>query len=140
MANLSYVNIFCRDVVKLSAFYIKTFGFKEIKEIRSPIFRGVDTGKSAIGFNALAVYELLEIKKYSKTTGAKFLLNFDARSMAEVDKLSQKASKYGANIIKMPYRTYYHWYQSVLVDPEKNIFRINKILPAKDRSQAPKIK
>ena len=138
MANLSYVNIFCKDIIKLSNFYIKTFNFKEIKEIRSPIFRGVDTGKSAIGFNAMAVYNLLDIKKFSKTTGAKFLLNFDARSMNEVDVLTQKAKKNGGKIIKSPYRTYYHWYQSVIIDPEKNIFRINKVLPAKDRSQAPK--
>ena len=93
MAKLSYVNVFCRDIIKLSNFYIKTFNFKEIKEIRSPIFRGVDTGKSAIGFNALAVYDLLEIKKFSKTSGAKFLLNFDARSMSEVDLLTKKAKK-----------------------------------------------
>ena len=138
MANLSYVNVFCKDIIKLSNFYIKTFNFKEIKEIRSPIFRGVDTGKSAIGFNAMAVYNLLDIKKFSKTTGAKFLLNFDARSMKEVDILTQRAKKNGAQIIKQPYRTYYHWYQSVIIDPEKNIFRINKVLPAKDRSQAPK--
>ena len=93
MANLSYVNVFCKDIIKLSNFYIKTFNFKEIKEIRSPIFRGVDTGKSAIGFNAMAVYNLLDIKKFSKTNGAKFLLNFDARSMKEVDILTQRAKK-----------------------------------------------
>ena len=34
----------------------------------------------------------------------------------------------GARLIKEPYRTYYNWYQSVLLDPEENAFRINKML------------
>ena len=49
---LSYVNIFARDIVALSQFYIDVFGFTEIEKIRSPIFRGLDTGQSSIGFNA----------------------------------------------------------------------------------------
>ena len=31
----------------------------------------------------------------------------------------------GATLIKPPYVTYYNWYQSVLLDPEGNVFRIN---------------
>ncbi len=31
----------------------------------------------------------------------------------------------GATLIKEPYVTYYNWYQSVLLDPEGNVFRIN---------------
>ena len=34
----------------------------------------------------------------------------------------------GARLIKEPYQTYYNWYQSVLLDPEDNVFRINKML------------
>jgi len=31
----------------------------------------------------------------------------------------------GATLVKPPYVTYYNWYQSVLLDPEGNVFRIN---------------
>ncbi len=43
MNTLSYVNIFSADIVALGNFYRDIFGFKEIE---SPIFRGLDTGKS----------------------------------------------------------------------------------------------
>ena len=50
MPSLSYVNVFAQNVVALSGFYQRVFGFPEIEAIRSPIFRGLDTGKTAIGF------------------------------------------------------------------------------------------
>ncbi len=128
MANLSYVNVFARDVRKLSKFYMDVFEFEEEKSFRSPIFRGIRTPKTHIGFNALEAYELLGLDKHANPKGIKFLLNFDARSMKEVDQLVAKAKKRGATLIKKPYKTYYNWYQAVLLDPEGNCFRINKVL------------
>jgi predicted lactoylglutathione lyase len=128
MAELSYVNIFARDIEALSRFYIDLFGFAEIPEIRSPIFRGVSTGKSCIGFNALDAYSLLKLDAYSETKGVKFLLNIDVDTAEEVGRLAPIAVARGATLIKEPYKTYYNWYQSVLLDPEGNVFRINKML------------
>jgi len=128
MAHLSYVNVFARDVVALSGFYMKVFGFPEIEEIRSPIFRGLDTGKSSLGFNALDAYDLLKLSEYSDTRGVKFLLNIDVDSKEEVDSMVPVAVAAGATLIKAPYETYYHWYQAVLLDPEGNVFRINHML------------
>ena len=128
MAHLSYVNVFARDVVALSGFYMKVFGFTEIEAIRSPIFRGVDTGKSSLGFNALDAYELLHLSEYSDTRGVKFLLNIDVDSKDEVDRMVPVALAAGATLIKPPYETYYHWYQAVLLDPEQNVFRINYMM------------
>lgn len=125
MAYLSYVNIFAKDVVALSGFYQRVFGFPEIEAIRSPIFRGLDTGKSSLGFNALDAYDLLQLSEFSDTHGIKFLLNIDVDSQAEVDRMVPVAVDAGATLIKAPYVTYYHWYQSVLLDPEGNVFRIN---------------
>jgi hypothetical protein len=127
-AHLSYVNVFARDVVALSGFYQKVFGFAEIESIRSPIFRGLDTGKSSLGFNALDAYKLLELDEFSQTEGVKFLLNFDVASTAEVDRMVPVAVQSGARLIKPPYKTYYNWYQAVLLDPEGNVFRINHML------------
>jgi uncharacterized glyoxalase superfamily protein PhnB len=130
MAHLSYVNVFARDVVALSGFYQQVFGFAEIEAIRSPIFRGLDTGKSCLGFNAPEAYELLHLQEFSNPSGVKFLLNIDVDSMAEVDAMVPMALAAGARLIKAPYKTYYNWYQAVLLDPEENVFRINYMLPA----------
>ncbi len=125
---LSYVNIFSKDIVKLSGFYRDVFGFEEILEIRSPIFVGLRTGQSCLGFNAQDAYDLLKLSDYANPTGVKFLLNFDVDSSSEVDRMTPLAVSYGARLIKEPYQTYYNWYQSVLFDPEDNVFRINKML------------
>jgi hypothetical protein len=127
-ATLSYVNVFARDVVALSGFYMKVFGFTEIEAIRSPIFRGVDTGKSCLGFNAPDAYKLLHLSEYSQTRGVKFLLNIDVDDKAEVDRMVPVAVAAGATLVKPPYETYYHWYQAVLLDPEQNVFRINYMM------------
>ncbi len=128
MAHLSYVNVFAKDVVALSGFYQRVFGFAEIEAIRSPIFRGLDTGKSSLGFNALDAYDLLKLSEYSDTKGIKFLLNIDVDSKEDVDRMVPVALEAGAKLIKEPYVTYYNWYQAVLLDPEGNVFRINYMM------------
>src|ERR1700712_2185358 len=128
MAHLSYVNVFAKDVVALSGFYQRVFGFPEIGAIRSPIFRGLDTGKSSLGFNALDAYELLHLAEFSDTRGIKFLLNIDVDSKDDVDRMGPVAVDGGATLIKPPYVTYYDWYQAVLLDPEGNVFRINYMM------------
>lgn len=125
---LSYVNIFSKDVVKLSGFYRDVFGFEEIEEIRSPIFVGLRTGQSNLGFNAQDAYDLLQLSEFKDPTGVNFLLNFDVESVEDVDRMTPLAVELGARLIKPPYKTYYNWYQSVLLDPEENVFRINKML------------
>ena len=131
MTTMPYVNIFTKDIKKLSKFYIDVFDFEEDVALRSPIFRGIRTSKSYFGFNAPEAYGLLNLADKANTKGAKFFLNFDVRSMKEVDRLVALAVKRGAKIVKDPYRTYYNWYQAVLTDPEGNLFRINKRLPGK---------
>lgn len=128
MPSLSYVNVFAQDVVALSGFYQRVFAFPEIEAIRSPIFRGLDTGKTAIGFNAPEAYELLGLGEFADSRGCRFLLNLEVDSRAEVDRLVPVAEAAGARLVKAPYETYYHWYQAVLLDPEGNVFRINHML------------
>ncbi|KQS75347.1 glyoxalase [Rhizobium sp. Leaf384] len=126
--NLSYVNVFTKDIVSLSGFYRDLFGFEEIPEIRSPIFVGLTTGQSCLGFNAQDAYDLLGLGEFSGPTGIKFLLNIDVDQPEDVDRLVPVAVSMGARLIKPPYKTYYNWYQAVLLDPEGNVFRINKML------------
>ncbi len=128
MPTLSYVNIFARDIVALSGFYRELFGFVEIPAIRSPIFVGLDTGKSCLGFNAPDAYGLLKLDDYANPTGVKFLLNIDVDGRDDVDRMVPIALEAGATLIKSPYVTYYNWYQAVLLDPEQNVFRINHMM------------
>ncbi|TCM52769.1 hypothetical protein C8J36_108214 [Rhizobium sp. PP-F2F-G48] len=126
--NLSYVNIFTQNIVSLSGFYRDLFGFEEIPEIRSPIFVGLKTGQTCLGFNAQDAYDLLGLGELAGPTGVKFLLNIDVDQPEDVDRLVPVAVSMGAQLIKPPYKTYYNWYQAVLLDPEGNVFRINKML------------
>ncbi|EGD60756.1 hypothetical protein Y88_1837 [Novosphingobium nitrogenifigens DSM 19370] len=124
-ATLSYVNVFAADIEGLSGFYRRVFDFAEIPEIRSPIFIGLATGQSNIGFNALDAYGLLQLDAYAPASGVKFLLNIDVADRAAVEERTAAAVGEGATLVKPPYETYYGWYQSVLLDPEGNVFRIN---------------
>lgn len=128
MANLSYVNVFVRDLQALPDFYRDVFGFTEIDAIRSPIFRALDTGKSNIGFNAHDAYKMLLLDEYSDTKGVKFMLNFEVDSAGEVDRLIPVAVSKGATLVQAAHKTYYNWYQAVFFDPEGNVFRINHTL------------
>ena len=125
MAELGYLNIFADNVVKLAGFYADVFGFEEILASRTPIFRGLKTDKANIGFNADEAYELLNLKKSNDRSGNRSFVTFDVDSVEEVDRLTPIAVEKGATLLKAPFTTYYGWYQSVLLDPEGNAFRIN---------------
>ena len=125
MPHLAYVNVFAQDIEGLSAFYASVFGFAEVIESRSPIFRLLDTGRSGIGFNAPEAYGLLDLTDRAKATGTRFMLTIDVDGPPDVDALIPAAVARGASVIKSPYETYYGTRQAVLADPEGNVFRIN---------------
>jgi hypothetical protein len=126
-ATLSYVNVFCADVERLAGFYRDLFGLAEIAEVRSPIFIGLETGKTRIGFNAPAAYDLLGLTAPAPDAGVKLLLTFEVATRAEVDRLTALATASGARLAKPATLTYYGAYQSVLFDPEGNVLRINAL-------------
>lgn len=132
---LNWINIFARNLIDLPKFYCELFELTEIDYMRNSVFRGFDTGASALGFLAPDVYDILELDS-PHDVGVGFLLNFEAASVEQVDALIAKAVATGATLVKEPYHTHYGWYQAVLSDPEGNIFRINKILthPAENGS------
>lgn len=125
MPHLAYVNVFAENIERLSAFYATVFGFREVIESRSPIFRLLDTGRSGIGFNAPEAYELLGLADRAEARGMRFMLTIDVDRPSDVDALVSVAEANGAHLIKPPYETYYGTYQAVLSDPEDNVFRIN---------------
>ena len=128
MATLSWTNVFTKDLDALPEFYLDVFGFSEIPEMRNPVFRGIATGRSNIGFMAPEVYGILQLDDKAETSGAAFLLNIEVDSTDEVDRLTTVAIEHGATLRKAAATTSYGWYQAVLTDPEDNVVRINKVV------------
>ena len=125
MTVLSSVNIFTRNLDALVAFYAELFGLIEKTELRSPIYRALDAGGAMIGFNGFEAYKLLKLEDFSEASGVKSLLTFEVSGAEEVARISHEAIQRGAKMIKEPYDTAYGSRQSVLFDPEGNVFRIN---------------
>jgi uncharacterized glyoxalase superfamily protein PhnB len=126
-ARLAYVNILARDIEALSAFYMETFGFAEIAEFRSPIYRCLDAGGLELGFNAPLAYELLNIAHADDGAAHAIstYITFETQSAEALDDIRQTAVARGATVLKPPYDTYYNARQCVLADPEGNVFRLN---------------
>jgi predicted enzyme related to lactoylglutathione lyase len=125
---LSWSNLFVADLETLPAFYMGVFGFEEIPEMSNPYFRGLATGRTAIGFMSPAVYGVLQLDEFAGSDGVRSLLNFEVESTDEVDRLVGVAAEHGAKLVKDAAMTSYGWYQAVLLDPEGNVFRINKVV------------
>lgn len=125
---MTWVNLFTKDLDALPEFYMDVFGFTEIPEMRNPVFRGLDTGRSALGFMAPDVYGILQLDGHEDDDGIKVLLNVDVGTVEDVDGLTPRAVERGATLVKAPAMTSYGWYQAALLDPEGNLFRINKVV------------
>jgi Glyoxalase-like domain len=124
MADLGYLNMFAHDIQNQASFYADLFQLEEIRESRSPIFRGLRTGKANLGFNAHHAYTL-NLQNLACSSGVRSFATFNVDKPTEVDRLTPIAVAKGAVLRKAPFTTYYGWYQSVLLDPEGNAFRIN---------------
>ncbi len=133
-ARLAYVNLFARDIERLSGFYLTLFGFTEIVGHRSPIYRCIDAGGIELGFNASKAYELLDLSRRQPegpVSPVTAYFTFEVASVELVDQLAARAVELGGAIVKPPYSTYYNAHQVVLADPEHNVFRINHRIGAR---------
>ena len=78
------------------------------------------------------------MKRYRNARGIKVFINVEAGSKRELEAITAKALSKGGRLIKAPYITYYNFYQVVLLDPEGNVFRVNRVLPAPRKKRAKK--
>lgn len=125
-ARLAYANILAEDVEALSRFYSDLFGFPEIKGHRSPIYRCLDAGGIELGFNAPLARGLLNLDEPSgHCPQTSVFLTFEAQASGDIERLVEHAVELGGRLIKQPYDTYYNARQSILADPEGNVFRVN---------------
>ena len=123
--SISLASFISADFVALFEFYSSTFALPEVTELRSDIFRGADASGVTIGFSAPVVYEMLNIQEWAEPKGTSQYLTFECESDGAVSATTDTAIANGARLLHDPYETYYGAFQSVLADPDGNVFRIN---------------
>lgn len=122
---ISVASFISKDFVGLFQYYSDLFGLTEIPEMHSDIFRGADLDGVMLGFSSAAVYDMLNISEWRDYQGTNQYLTFECETDEEVTALSEKAVALGGRLLHEPYRTYYGAWQSVLADPQNNVFRLN---------------
>ncbi len=122
---ISLASYVCDDFVGLFDFYTTVFDLPEVVELRSDIFRGADVDGVTLGFSAPVVYEMLNMSEWAESKGTKQYLTFEVESDADLLDRTDRAVASGARLLHDPYETYYGAFQSVLCDPDGNVFRIN---------------
>jgi uncharacterized glyoxalase superfamily protein PhnB len=123
--SISLASFISADFVRLFEFYSSTFDLPEVTELHSEIFRGADVNGLTLGFSAPVVYEMLNIQEWAEPKGTTQYLTFELPSDEEVTAVTDRAVANGARLLHDPYETYYGAWQSVLADPDGNVFRIN---------------
>ncbi len=123
--SISLASFISSDFVGLFEFYSTTFDLPEVEELHSEIFRGADVGGLTLGFSAPVVYQMLHIDEWADAKGTTQYLTFELPSDEEVTAATERAIANGARLLHEPYETYYNAWQSVLADPDGNVFRIN---------------
>ena len=122
---ISLASFVSADFVALFEFYSTTFELPEVESLRSDIFRGADASGVTIGFSAPVVYEMLHIEEWADAKGTTQYLTFECETDDAVSAATERAVANGARLLHDPYETYYGAFQSVLADPDGNVFRIN---------------
>ncbi len=122
-------SLFCYDMTAQVGFYQALLNLPEATSSRSPVYRCIQTSSFELGFHAAPAYALLGVADRmpapSPVLSVTGYATFKLASSAEVDDLSLRAVKLGGRIIKPPYPTYYGQWQTVLADPENNMFRLS---------------
>lgn len=130
-----WFNLLCRDVEAQFAFYRHLLDLPEAEASRSPIYRALQTRDFQFGFNAAPAYDLLGLadrKPAPDTVSAVIAYaTFMVDTPAAVDAAATAAVALSGKIVKAPFATYYGQWQTVLQDPEGNVFRVaSETLPA----------
>ena len=133
--SISLASFISADFIGLFDFYSSTFDLPEVEELHSDIFRGADASGVTIGFSAPVVYEMLNIQDWAEPKGTAQYLTFEVPSDEAVTATTERAVSKGARVLHDPYETYYGAYQSVLADPDGNVFRINHFRVAEAASK-----
>ena len=121
---LRLVSYFSQDLDRIAGFYTGVMGFSEIMELRSTLYRGLQTPVGdVIGFHGMEVLNILNIS--DRTLGLGGMVTYEVDTAEEVDRMAGQVSASGGALIKQAAMTFYGVYQAVLADPDANVLRIN---------------
>jgi len=127
-----WFNLLCRDIDAQLAFYQRVLDLPEAAASRSPIYCALETPDFQFGFNAEPAYELLGLadRKPIDGTNAPTIAyaTFMVEALARVDAAAALMTSLGGTIVKAPFKTYYGQWQTVLADPEGNVFRVAAVI------------
>lgn len=123
---VSFASVIATDMVDLAAYYSGLFGLREVETLRSQLFRGLLAGDVVLGFSHTDAAPLLELPPGKDGPGQQFL-TFEVGSPEDVVEMTRRAVDEGGALIQAPHVTYYGAHQSVVADPEGNLFRINHL-------------
>ena len=129
MAVLTYVTFVCRDVDAVADFYGRTLGLEEIEASRSHRYREFVAGGAKLGFAWADAYAVLNLPERAPEAPVNAVITFDVGSPTQVDALTQAAVAAGARLTRPAAVTPFGQYQSALLDPEGNVFRLSASAP-----------
>lgn len=124
MAKVRLASFFSADLDRICAFYTGVFGFDEVVELRSALYRGIRTpGGPDIGFHAMSVLDLLNLQ--DRALGLGGMLTFEFEAAEQVDGHIDRIKAAGGQCLKPAGMTFYDVYQAVAADPDGNALRLN---------------
>jgi predicted enzyme related to lactoylglutathione lyase len=126
---LTYASVIARDIATLCDYYAAVLDAPVLVEQATPIYRVVDLGGTTLAFSGEAVYGLLGIEDWTPAEGTRQYLTFGVDDEHELDERTGVAVAAGGRLLKGPYDTSYGSYQSVIADPEGNVFGLNYARP-----------
>lgn len=126
---LSYASVIARDIAALCDYYAAVLDAPVLVDHATPIYRAIDLGGTTLAFSGEVVYVMLGIEGWTPAEGTRQYLTFGVDNEDELDARTKAAVAAGGLLLKGPYDTSYGSYQSVLADPEGNVFRLNYARP-----------
>ncbi|AZG17218.1 MULTISPECIES: VOC family protein [Cupriavidus] len=127
-----WFNLLCRDIDAQLAFYQHVLDLPEAASSRSAIYCALETADFQFGFNAKPAYELLGLTSRQPIEGVTAptiaYATFMVETPSRVDAVADLIGSLGGTIVKAPFETYYGQWQTVLADPERNVFRVAAVM------------
>lgn len=128
LAALTYVTLIARDVDRLADFYGPLLGLQEIAASRSEKYREFLTGGVKLGVAYAGAYAMLGLAAREPAEPVNTVLTFDVGALDQVAPLTRRAVRLGGRLVKPGFDTFFGQHQSVVKDPEGNVFRLSAAL------------
>lgn len=125
---IAHIAIWSKDIEKLSHFYIKYFGAQLSSRYTNPHKKFASYFLSFNGETRIEIMQKDSVKKSDNEYGSDYLglahFALSVGSEKNVDKLTEQLKKDGYKILDGPRKTGDGYYESAVLDPERNHLEI----------------